>query len=364
MRVLEKIVIQDFRNIVLQELTFSKGINCITGSNGEGKTNLLDAVYYLSMTKSAFNPADRFIFRHGTKSFALSGTYSLDSLKTKICIKADSALEKRVLRDDKQYQRLADHIGLIPVVMVSPGDSALVTDSADERRRFVNAVLSQMDAEYLSTIQRYNRLLAQRNALLKSGTPQNDLIDAIDAQMEPLAQAIYCSRAEFTAQLEPKVGEFYGKISGGSEHAGIRYRSDLSARSFTELMGRNRERDLSLQYTTAGVQKDDFIFTMDSEPIRNTGSQGQQKSFLVALKFAQFDIMSASYGFPPILLLDDLFDKLDKQRTRHLLETVAGQGFGQIFITDTDEQRIREAAGCIGGECAFYRAEAGSYASV
>ena len=339
MPTLRKIVVQDFRNIRLEELSFSPNINCISGNNGEGKTNLLDAIYYLSMTKSAFPAPDRYNFRYGTEGFALGGTYAMENgTESLFSIKVSDG-EKRLSRDGKPVPRLSDHIGLLPIVMVSPGDIGLVSEGGEDRRRLCNAVLSQMDREYLAAVQGYNRLLAQRNKVLKEDSPSPELLDVLDMRMEPLAARIVGRRRQFTEDLQPVVAEYYRLISGGGESVSLEYRTD-SGKPLTELFAASRSKDLALRFTSSGPQRDDFLFTMDGHPIRRAGSQGQQKSFLVALKFAQYDIMRRAYGFSPILLLDDVFDKLDLGRISNLIGMVAGADFGQIFITDTDSSRL------------------------
>lgn len=341
MPVLEKIVISDFRNIGLQDLEFSPNINCISGNNGEGKTNLLDAIYYLSMTKSAFATSDRFSFRHGKDEFSISGTYRMENgLASRFALRMTSGGEKKVRRDDKPYSRVSEHIGVIPIVMVSPADISMVSESGEERRRFVNAVLSQMDSSYMSALQQYNRLLLQRNRMLKDISPDRSLLEVIDMKMAMLAGPVYESRKKFVEDLRPIVSEYYKALSGGSEEVDIQYESDLSKAPLDQLLAASYEKDRVLKYTTAGLQRDDFAFTMDGWPIRRHGSQGQQKSFLVSLKFAQYEIMKNNYGFAPVLLLDDVFDKLDMGRISNLLQMVSGKDFGQIFITDSNKVRM------------------------
>ena len=361
---LKKIVVRDFRNIEFQELTFSPNVNCISGNNGEGKTNLLDAIYYLSMTKSAFPAPDKYNFRYGTDGFTIGGTYSMENgLESRFSIQVKEG-EKKLIRDDKPYGRLGEHIGVLPVVMVSPGDTALVSESGEERRRLSNAVLSQMDAEYLSAVQGYTRLLQQRNKVLKDMGADVSLLAVLDERMAPLAAKIYASRKQFAQDLQPVVAEYYRLISGGGESVAIEYKSDLEKYSLTELFAAHRERDFSLRYTSSGVQRDDFLFTMDGHPIRRAGSQGQQKSFLVALKFAQYEIMKRSYGFAPMLLLDDVFDKLDLGRISNLISMVAGADFGQIFITDTDRARLSGIVDRITEDRAYFVTEKGAFARV
>ena len=361
MPVLDKIVACNWRNITLQELEFSPNLNCLCGGNGEGKTNLLDAVYYLSMTKSAFGSSDKYNFARGSQSFELSGTYTMHEGRTsRFGIKAAAGEEKKVTHDGKPYSRVSEHIGVLPIVMVSPGDSTLVSDSSEERRRFSNAVLSQIDREFLSDMQRYAKLLQTRNVILK-GDADDSIIDTIDTRLSEWGSRIYRKRLDFTKAIEPRVAKFYEMLSGGREAVGIRYRSDMEDGSLYDLLRKNLTKDKMLGFTSCGVQRDDLIFTMDGDPIRKVGSQGQQKSFLISLKFAQYEIMKERYGFAPMLLLDDLFDKLDFDRTRNLLEMVASSDFGQIFITDTDKSRLERIIGGITQESTFYKAEGGVF---
>ena len=361
MPILEKIMVQDFRNIGFQETAFSPNVNCITGLNGEGKTNLLDAIHYLSMTKSAFPVQDRYIWRYGTQAFTIAGTYTMESgLHSRFSIKV-SAEGKKLLRDDKAIGRISSHIGTLPVVMVSPGDISLVSESGEERRRFANAVLSQMDREYLAAIQGYNKLLAQRNRILKDSPADSGLLEVIDLRMEALGRPVYEARKRLCEELAPVIGKYYSLISGGREEVGIGYRSDLEKGSLAALLAGTRERDTVLRYTGSGLQRDDLLFTMNGEPIRRCGSQGQQKSFLVALKFAQYEIMKEAYGYAPTLLLDDVFDKLDLGRTANLIGMVAGSDFGQIFITDSNKVRLGGIVGSITEDCAFFEASGGVF---
>ena len=365
MPVLKKIIIQDFRNIELQELSFSPNVNCIWGGNGEGKTNLLDAVYYLSMTKSGIQGSDRFNFRHGCDSFAISGDYSMQNgTSSRFSISVQSGGEKKLRRDDKPCTRISDHIGLLPIVMVSPDDISLVSESGDGRRRFANGVISQMDRKYLSDVQTYLKLLAQRNRLLKESNPEDALLDAFDLAMEPCAQAVFERRREFCERLAPLAGKFYRDISGGRESISIKYRSELEGAPLRELLREGRGRDKALHFTSSGIQRDDFIFEMDGFPIRKCGSQGQQKSFLVALKFAQYEMMKASYGFPPVLLLDDLFDKLDLDRVGNLLQMVAGSDFGQIFLSDTNKTRTGALIDGLTADRAYFKASGGCFTAI
>ena len=365
MPILEKIVISDFRNIELQELEFSPNINCISGNNGEGKTNLLDAVYYLSMTKSAFASSDKFTFRHGTEEFSVAGTYRMENgLASRFALKMTTKGEKKVKRDDKPYNKVSEHVGVLPVVMVSPADISMVSESGEERRKFVNVVLSQMDHEYLVALQQYNRLLLQRNKMLKDMNPDRSLLEVIDMRMAALADPIYKARKKFVEDLKPIVSEYYRLVSGGSEEVDITYETEMDKAPLDQLLAASYDRDRALRYTSSGLQRDDFGFTMNGWPLRRHGSQGQQKSFLVSLKFAQYEIMKRSYGFAPLLLLDDVFDKLDMGRISNLLQMVSGKDFGQIFITDSNKVRMSGIVDALTQDRAYFETSAGTFKKI
>ena len=362
MPILEKIVVSDFRNIELQELEFSPNINCISGNNGEGKTNLLDAIYYLSMTKSAFASSDKFNFRHGTEEFSLLGSYRMENgTSSRFSLKMTSKGEKKVRRDDKPYQKVSEHVGVLPIVMVSPSDISMVSESGEERRRFVNAVLSQMDREYMSALQQYNRLLLQRNRMLKEMDVDRTLLEVIDMRMSALAEPIYQARKKFVEDLNPIVSEYYKALSGDSEQVDIEYESELHKAGLDQIFSTSFDKDRALRYTSSGLQRDDFSFRMNGHPIRRFGSQGQQKSFLVSLKFAQYEIMKKNYGFAPTLLLDDVFDKLDMGRISNLLQMVASNDFGQIFITDSNKVRMSGIVDKLTQDRAYFETVSGTF---
>ncbi len=361
MPTLRKIIVQDFKNIRFQELSFSPNVNCISGLNGEGKTNLLEAIYYLSMTKSPFGTADRFNCRYGTDAFSIGGSYRLENeTETRVSLSVASG-EKKLIRDDKAIRRMGEHIGHFPLVMVSPGDSVLVSESGEDRRKLSNAVLSQMDREYLDAVQTYGRLLAQRNHILKDPGADKGLLEVIGLRMDAPARAIVEARGKLCRDLEPAVSNYYRLISGGSEEVSISYRTDCADAPLSEVLASRLERDLALGFTGSGPQRDDFIFSMNGHPLRRVGSQGQQKSFLVALKFAQYDIMKQAYGFPPMLLLDDIFDKLDLRRISNLVSMVAGRDFGQIFITDTDSSRLSSIVDRITRDRSYFETSNGEF---
>ena len=365
MPILKKIIVQDFRNIVFQELEFSPNINCISGGNGEGKTNLMDAIHYLSMSKSAFPTPDSFNRRYGTESFTIAGTYGMpNGLDSKFSVSAGGRGEKKMLRDGKNYGRISEHIGVLPVVMVSPADISMVSESGEERRRFANAMLSQLDGEYLKAVQDYNRLLQQRNRMLREGNADDSLLSVFDISMSRAASTVFAARTRLAEELNPVVGEYYRLLSGGKEEVSIEYRSDLHKGGLDEIFMASRERDRALRYTSAGIQRDDFMFMMNGYPIRRCGSQGQQKSFIVSLKFAQYEIMKSKYGFAPTLLLDDVFDKLDMNRISNLISMVAGNEFGQIFITDSNKVRLSGIVDGITDDRAYFDTVAGEFRRV
>lgn len=356
---LERILLTNFKNIAQAEVPFSPKINCITGENGAGKTNLLEAVHYLSMTKSFLPITDRFVCRFGTDSCALHGVYRKDGQEERIAVSLKPDGEKTVRRNGKNYVRISDHIGFLPVVAVSPSDISLVHDSGEERRRLMNMVLSQTDPEYLRAVKAYNRALLQRNRVLKQDRPDPGLLDAFTAMLVQYGEPVHRKRAELARELDRLTEIHYRHLSGGRERVEIAYASDLNGGNFADLLESVRERDRLLRFTTVGVQRDDLQFSMDGHPIRKSASQGQQKTFLTALKLAQFELMRSIYGYRPILLLDDVFDKLDMSRVGWLVELVAREDFGQIFLTDSNKVRLEGLVAEITGEHAFFQVRDG-----
>lgn len=361
---LRKITLNNFKNIAEANLEFSPKINCISGSNGSGKTNLLDAVYYLSMTKSYFSSSDQYVYRFGTDEAIVSGLYELDDGTSERVAVAVRRNGKTITRGGKAYDRFSDHIGLLPIVMVSPADTSLINDSGDERRKYMNFILSQTDRNYLRHIQQYTQLLLQRNKLLKDGFPQPVLLETLSEQMEPHAQYVYQARKELCAQLLPIAQEFYSKLSADAERVSLEFRSNLDEMTFSELMDRNAEKDRVLGYTLAGIQRDEVLFSLDGYPLRKCGSQGQQKTFLLALKLAQMRFMQDVYGLKPIILLDDVFDKLDMARVEHLVSIVSSQEFGQIFLSDSNKVRTSAVVGAFRTDCASFQVDNGVYSQL
>lgn len=333
----------NFKSIRQLELEFGPKINCFVGNNGQGKTNLLDAIYYLSMCKSAFGVSDTQVLTHGEPFFMLQGTYSRNGAEEQVSCGFKLNGGKVFKRNGNEYERLAEHIGLLPVVIVSPADIDLIAGSGDERRRYMNSVISQYDRLYLDEVMRYSRALAQRNSLLKSGNLSTDLVEAVDAQLAAHGQRIYDKRLYFIDQLIPIFQEHYAQVSGRPEHVSLSYRSHLHDADMAQLLRQSFDRDRALQHTTVGVHRDDMQLMLNGFPIRREGSQGQQKTYLIALKLAQLDFIGRVAQLNPILLLDDIFDKLDADRVQQLIGLVAREEFGQIFITDTNPVRLHEA---------------------
>lgn len=339
---LEHLSLLSFKNIEQAQLNFTNGINALVGNNGAGKSNVLDAIYFLSMSKSMLPITDSQSVRHSADYFVIDGRYETSESRheTISCSYSTQRSSGKVLkRNGKEYERLSDHVGLIPVVVVSPYDSTLISDSAEERRRFLNLIISQFDATYLAAMIRYNALLVQRNRVLKSGG-NSDMLDIYDQQIAPHTELIERQRRRTIENIIPLVCQYYGLLSGGREEVTLEYRTQIADGDVISLLQSARERDIMNGYTSVGIHRDDIIFKIGGYPLRKFGSQGQQKSFLVALKLAQYQLMYKVKGERPILLLDDLFDKLDRERVERLIRLVAGDDFGQIFISDCNQERL------------------------
>ena len=341
---LKEISILNYKNIRETTLRFSDKLNCFVGLNGQGKTNILDAIYYLSFTKSAYNSIDSQNITHNEDIAMIQGRYIFDNMYSNefevISCGIKRGVKKQFRRGKKDYQRLIDHIGLIPLVMVSPQDSELISEGSDERRRFMDGVISQYDKQYLEYLTRYNALLKQRNALLKQyeDHPQqapSELFEVLELQMADLAIYIYQQRTAFIQRFTPAFQEMYSAIADDSEQVSLHYTSQLQNRNLIESFAQTRQRDLIVGWTTQGIHKDELEMQLGDYPIKRVGSQGQQKSFLLAMKLGQ-----AIFLGKPILLLDDIFDKLDSERVERIIRLVSSDRFGQIFITDTDRQHL------------------------
>lgn len=346
---LKKLSLINFKNLAQENLSLDAGINCFVGDNGTCKTNIVDAVYYLSMCKSTLSMSDGQCIRHGEQFFVIDGEYAnRDGRCEQISCSFTRGASKVMKRNGKAYERLSDHVGLIPVVIVSPADSMLIYDAAEERRRYLNGFISQLDKEYLAAMIRYNSTLAERNKYLKMQSDEQ-MLRIYDMQLAASGERIHAKRREIAEALYPAVAEFYKLLSGDREQVELVYKSELNDASFDELFAASRERDIVNGFTTSGIHRDDLTFRIGGMPLRKYGSQGQQKSFIVALKLAQYRIITERFGETPILLLDDVFDKLDEGRVAELIRIVAGDGFGQIIITDCNRERMKrllDDAGC------------------
>lgn len=372
--ILQELHILNYKNIREAELTFADKLNCFVGLNGQGKTNLLDAIYLLSFTKSAFVPNDSQAIMHGEELCFVRGAYKkVESLECRVessseveSSQVDSNLEitcglkrgvkKQFRRGTKDYKRLLDHIGLIPLVMISPEDNELIAEGSDERRRFLDVVIAQYNKAYLENLTKYNALLKQRNAVLKELVESVEcrvessskvesskvessegLLEVLEMQMVPLAQAIFKERTRFVEEFIPVFQEIYNELADGQEQVSLRYVSQLQNRDLMQAYKQTRQRDLILGWTSQGIHKDELEMLLGDYPLKRVGSQGQQKTFLLAMKLAQ-----AIHLGKPILLLDDIFDKLDSERVQRIIRIVNSDRFGQIFITDTDRQHLTE----------------------
>lgn len=357
---LKSINILNFKNIREADLCFADKINCFIGLNGQGKTNLLDAIYYLSFTKSAFTSLDSQNITHDEQFSMIQGNYELCGEEEQITCGLKRGVKKQFRRGKKDYKRLIDHIGLLPLVMVSPYDQELILEGSEARRKFIDGVISQYDKTYLEQLTRYGELLKQRNALLKQLDPDSNggpamqmheaeaVFDVLEMQMAALDRSIFASRTTFVEQFIPVFSEMYAAIAGGKAEAGeisLRYVSQLQNRDIEQSLSRTRSRDIILGWTSQGIHKDELEMQLSGYPLKQVGSQGQQKTFLLALKLAQAIFLSRTAEQQgrevlPILLLDDIFDKLDSERVERIISLVSSSRFGQIFITDTDRQHI------------------------
>ncbi len=349
---LKKITVIHFKNYKQGEVELSPKINCFLGNNGVGKTNLLDAIYYLSFCKSYFNPIDSQNINHEEDFFMIQGEYERKGKTENIACSIKKNTRKQCKRNQKEYPKLSDHIGLIPLVISSPQDSVLIKGGSEERRKFIDSVISQYDREYLETLIQYNKIISQRNKLLKELVERrnNDvsMIEIYNGQLIPKAELIHSRRVEFIRRLVPVFQDYYNRVSREKENISLHYESGLNNQNYAALLRNSLEKDKILQYTTTGVHKDDLTFNIEGHPLKKSGSQGQQKTFTVALKLAQFDFMKEINNFKPILLLDDIFDKLDAHRVKEIVNLVAENHFGQIFITDTNKHRVENILEGIG----------------
>lgn len=331
----------NFKNIEQAEITFSKGINCLVGENGAGKTNVLDALYYLSFCKSYFNSIDSQNVKHDQEFFVVQGQYVRKDEDEHIYCGLKKSQKKHFKRNKKEYKKLAEHIGLLPLVMISPSDEQLINDGSEQRRKYIDGVIAQYNKPFLDDLLRYNRSLLQRNATLKalkeSGSRDYSMLDLWDEQLDALARRIYTIRQAFIQELVPVFQKYYAYISDGKEEIALHYKSHLQEAELKKQLQDVRAKDIMLGYTTRGIHKDDLELQLSGYSIKKMASQGQKKTFLIALKLAQYEFIKKHNGIKPILLLDDIFDKLDDARSNRLLHLVSEDVFNQIFITDTNK---------------------------
>lgn len=345
--ILKSLSLLNYKNFESKTFTFNKKINCIVGNNGIGKTNVLDAIYHLSFGKSYFNPVASQNIKHETDFFVINGDYLKHDKSEKIIISLKRGQKKVIKRNGKPYEKFSEHIGFLPLVIISPADRDLILEGSDTRRKFIDSVISQSNKSYLSDLISYNKILTQRNALLKyfalNHIFNQDTLDVYNGQLLNHGSKIFKQRTQFLEEFIPIFKARYEVISNGNENVNLTYQSDLFENTLDVLLINALNKDKALQYTSVGIHKDDLLFNIDEHPIKKFGSQGQQKSFLIALKLAQFDFIKKQSGDDPILLLDDIFDKLDDQRVSQIIKLVDNEDFGQLFISDTHVDRTENA---------------------
>lgn len=344
---LSKISLLNFKNHPAKQLAFTTKLNCFIGNNGAGKTNLLDAIYYLCLTKSYFNNTDQQNILFGQEFLRLEGDFVKKEEMYYIVYKLSGVRKKELTISDAPVGKLSDHIGNYPAIIITPDDSQLILGASEERRRFLDSTISQVNRQYLLWLMQYNKVLTQRNAALKrmaeTSRVDQTLIETYDKQLAPLGVAIFEARQVTIEKLTPIFNAFYKTISLEREHVSMQYVSPLQEAPFEELLDKNFNRDIVLQRTDVGTHKDDIDFFIGTNKMKKFGSQGQQKSFIIAIKLAQYHFIKSAKGFKPLLLIDDIFDKLDNDRSQRLIEMISGPDFGQVFITDTDDAHIRDA---------------------
>ncbi len=359
---LKKLSLINFKNIAEAQISFSPSINALVGNNGVGKTNVIDAIHYLAMAKSMVVMTDRQSVRHDEPFFVVDGSFTTDSGSSEgvVCSFSRQAAKgvKSLKRNGKEYERLSEHVGVIPVVVVAPQDTALIYEGGEERRRFLNSFISQLDGGYLRELIRYNAALSQRNTLLKQRGDES-ILSIYDEQLTAAGTPIFERRAEIIAKMQPLVEHYYSILCGEREQISLHYTSQLAERPLIELLSESRSRDRALEHTSVGVHRDDVDMKIGGYPLRKYGSQGQQKSLLIALKLAQYRIVTLCSEERPILLLDDLFDKLDAERVGKLIEIVSTPDFGQIFITDCNSSRLEAILSATSIPYSLFRIEEG-----
>lgn len=357
--ILKKLSILNYKNISQSEIGFSSKMNCFFGNNGMGKTNLLDAIHYLSFCKSHTNTPDNQIIRSDEEMCVVQGQYDYEGRDEAIFCAIRRRQRKQFRRNKKEYDKLSEHIGLLPLVMVSPADSDLIRGGSEERRRFLDVIISQQDKPYLHGLIQYNKALLQRNALLKAQCTDASLYEVLEMQLGMYGRMVYEKRLALVEEFTPLFNAYYQTICRSTEQVGLHYISSLETDDLPERLAANRERDRILGYTSSGVHKDELEMTLDGALIRRTGSQGQNKTYLIALKLAQFMFLAKKGQTTPILLLDDIFDKLDAVRVEEIIKLVSSRDFGQIFITDTNRKYLDAILAAMNHAYALFRVEKG-----
>ncbi|MEY2799660.1 MAG: hypothetical protein RI934_648 [Bacteroidota bacterium] len=365
---LNQLSLLNFKNYPEANLSFLPGVNCFVGNNGAGKTNILDAIHYLCLCKSYFNPIDSQQILHEEAFFLVQGDFNKDEQLEPVYCGLKRNHKKVFKRNNKEYQRLADHIGIYPLVMISPQDQYLISEGSEERRKFLDNAISQTDSVYLDDLIAYHKVIAQRNALLKQFQERNrvdeEMISIYDEQLVHLAAKIYQKRVNFMEEFIPLFNQIYQTISSGAETVTFNYESHLSQTDFASLLKNNLTKDIYTARTNYGIHKDDLQFNLGEFPLKKYGSQGQQKSYVIALKLAHYSFLNTKKGYKPILMLDDIFDKLDEQRIRKLLAMVSEDSFGQLFITDTDQARVAKIFQDLNIDCRIFEVNKGLVAQV
>jgi DNA replication and repair protein RecF len=340
---LKNISLFNYKNFAEANFDFDAKINCFVGKNGKGKTNVLDAIYHLSYGKSYFNPLSVQNIKHGEAFFVIDGNFDKSDRNEQIICSLKSGSKKILKRNGKQYDKFSDHIGFVPLVIISPTDNDLIVEGSETRRKFIDSVISQLDVNYLQQLIQYQKVISQRNALLKYFAAnqifETDTLHIYNEQLNGFGQQIFEKRKQFLDDFVPIFNKHHQAITDSEEAVQIKYESQLFANNLQTLLELNINKDRILQYTSVGIHKDDLLFEIDNHPIKKFGSQGQQKSFLIALKLAQFEFLKNQNKENPILLLDDIFDKLDEFRVGKIVSMVNNEAFGQIFISDTHPER-------------------------